>query len=427
MKRTLCIILACVLALSLAGCGGKTTSKDEAVTLKLGLPAGKDLTPVEIVDNFKAAHPNITLEIDETPWNEFKQKLKMQVATSNPPTTFIMDSGYVATLGGMGASVDLMDWVEKDLNKDDYSATLFAGRDGEGHLWGIPHALNSVGIYYNKTMFDKAGIPYPDANWTWDDLFDIARKLTKDLNGDGTVDQYGFTFGTNITEGWLPFVSAMGGTPLDEARKKSNFKDEKVIEGFKKSMIPNTEGFAPGAEWTAANGNSTAAFYMGKIGMMMTQSSGVKAINKNAPADFKYDVQVIPIGWDGNRHVVYVPNQFTIFSKATEKEQKAAWTWIKHFISEDSQKIAAEYLLTGYPIRKSALEYLSSKETVPANMKVFYEYLDKDGVTLFENKTFEEWRPKVDQTYVKMRKEGLAFDAGMAEIDKLVTEALAAE
>lgn len=425
MKRILSCVLIIILALSIAGCSSNTSN--EAVTLKLGLPGGKDITPPELVESFKAANPNITVELDETPWNEFKKKLKMQVAASNPPNVFIMDSGYIAALGGMGAAIDLKDKIKKDINADDYSSGLYAGKDAEGHIWGIPHGLNAVGVYYNKKLFDEAGLSYPAEDWTYADMLEMAKKLTKDKDGDGVTDQYGLINGYYITDGWLPYVSAAGGAPLDETRKKSNFKDEKTIEGFRKMLEPIQNGSSPSREWITANGNGASAFYMGKVGMYMALSSHVRNINKNAPAGFEYDVQMMPVGWDGNRHCVYVPNLWSIFSKSSEAEQNASWKWIKHFLSDDSQATVADTLLSGYPIKLSALERISTKANVPSNVKVFYEGIDKYGLTLYENKSFEEWRPKVDEVTNLMVNGAMSLEEGMAEIDKKVTEALLSE
>ncbi|MBQ4517338.1 MAG: extracellular solute-binding protein [Clostridia bacterium] len=428
MKKIICLMLVCIMAVSFAGCGKTNeTNGDGTVTLKLGLPGGKTVTNPEIVELFKSKHPNIKLEIDETPWSDFKKKLKMQVATSNAPTVFIMDSGYVAALGGMGAAVDLTDRVKRDLNPEEYSIALTAGQDAQGHLWGVPHDLNSVAIYYNKTLFDEANLPYPDENWTYEEMFEMAKKLTKDIDGDGKTDQYGFCSLNNITAGWLPFVTANGGVPLDETRTKSMFKDPKTVEGLRRYIEPVQTGISPGMEWTAANGGAIAAFYMGKVAMLMGLSSAIKNINANAAEGFEYDVQILPIGWDGERHCVYVPNYWTIFSRASEAEQDAAWEWIKFYLSEEAQMLVADEFLAGYPIKHTALEYLNTKESAPANTKVFYQGVEEYGVTLFENKTFEEWRPKVDTITAQMFRGDVTFEEGIDEIDKQVSEALLEE
>lgn len=424
MKKVLSLVLTLVLVLSLVACEGGNEGSGDKVTLKIGLPSGEDITPMEIVESFKEANPDIEVIVDESPWTEFKNKLKIQIASNNAPDVFITDSGYAATLGAMGAVVDLSGKIEEDLNPDDFSATLYAGKDGEGNVWGVPHGLNAIGIYYNKKLFDEAGLAYPTEDWTFDDLFDMARKLTKDKDGDGEIDQYGFTYGSNVTEGWLPFVTANGGAPLDETRSKSMFSDAKTVEGLKKYAIPQQEGFAPTLEWCAAQGSGVNAFYLGKVAMMLTMSSHVNAINSNAPDGFEYDVQMMPIGWDGNRHCVYVPNMWCIAAKSGSAQQEAAWKWIKHFLSESSQQKVAENLLSGYPIRKSALEFLETQESVPANMQAFYTGLDTSGVTLYENGSYEEWRPKVDEQAAKIRKGDISVDDAAKTMDNIVKEVL---
>lgn len=422
MKKFFCLLMTVVLMFCMVGCGGEKESSK--LTLKIGLPSGKDVTPMEIVESFKKANPDINVEVDEAPWSEFKNKLKIQVSSNNAPDVFIVDSGYAATLGGMGAVVDLAGLIEKDVNVEEYSSSLFAGKDQDGRVWGIPHGLNSIGVYYNKTLFDEAGLEYPTEDWTFEEMFDMARKLTKDTDGDGEIDCYGLSYGTNVTEGWLPFVRATGGAPLDETRTKSMFLDEKTIEGLEKYALPQKEGFAPTLEWCAAQGSGVNAFYLGKIAMMITLSSHVKAINSNAPEGFSYDVQMIPNGWDGQRHCLYVPNQWCIYSRASKESQEAAWRWILHFINEESQNKVAETLLAGFPIKKTALNYVSQLSSVPANLNAFFEGVNKYGETLFENPTYEEWRPKVDEQAAKIRKGEISAKEAAKTMDKLVTDAL---
>lgn len=424
MKRFTVLCLAAVMALSVAtGCEKKNENADGTLTLKVGMPSGKDITAWEIVENFQKDHPEIKLDIDETPWSEFKQKVKLQTSSGNAPALFISDSGHIATMGAMGNALDLSERVKNDLDVSQYSKTLFAGSDADGKLWGIPHGINSLAVYYNKTLFDEAGLSYPSEEWTFDDMTDIAKKLTRDTDGDGTIDQYGIMYGTNISSGWLPFVLAAGGAPLDETRTKSMFDDEKTIQGLKDFIAPRTQNITGDAEWAAANGG-TAAFYRGKVGMYIALQSTTAVIETNKPEGFSYDVQIMPYGKSGNRPCVYVPNLWVINAQATEAEQDAAWTFIKYFLNDDSQKILADTLLDGVPVKNSALEYLASKETTPENMKAFYAGIDEYGSTMFENGTFEEWRPKADEIILKMLNGLVDFDKGVQELHKTVTKVL---
>jgi multiple sugar transport system substrate-binding protein len=73
-------------------------------------------------------------------------------------------------------------------------------------------------VYYNKNLFDQAGVAYPQAGWSWDDFLKAAQALTKDTNGDGATDQYGV--GTELEAIRLaPFVWQNGGEIVDDPAK----------------------------------------------------------------------------------------------------------------------------------------------------------------------------------------------------------------
>ncbi len=428
MKKLLALVLAGIMIFSFGACtGGKRgvneTGEDGKIILKIGLPSGGDVTPMDIVESFIAENPDIEVQVDEAPWSDFKSKLKVQMTSDNIPNVFITDSGYAASLAEMGAVADLKDYIAKDLNADDYSAALFGGTDSKGVVYGVPHGLNALGLFYNKTLFDEAGIEYPTEDWTFEDLYAAARKLTKDTDGDGETDVYGYNYGTNVTEGWLPLVLAKGGAPLNEDKTKSNFEDPKTIEGLELLRTPQVEGFAPTLEWATAQGG-ISAFYQGKLAMMLTASGNVKAINSNAPEGFDWDVQMVPKGWDGNRHAVYVPNYWQISAKSDQAHRDAAWKWIKHYMSETSQKRVGEEFLAGFPIHNEALKAMAEKGSKPANLMAFNKGINDGGVTLYENGKYEEWRPMVDETAAKIRQGLITAEDAAKEIHSKLTKIL---
>lgn len=65
-----------------------------------------------------------------------------------------------------------------------------------GKNYAVPKDIDLVGLWYNETLFDKAGVKYPDGTWTWDDLLNAAKKLTN--AGEGT---YGFAARLDTAEG----------------------------------------------------------------------------------------------------------------------------------------------------------------------------------------------------------------------------------
>src|SRR5260370_18341401 len=79
-----------------------------------------------------------------------------------------------------------------------------------GALHALPKGSPPLALAYNKTLFDRAGIPYPTDDWTWDDFLRVARALTRDTRGDGAIDQWGSGFDWRPSV-WLPWVWAGGG------------------------------------------------------------------------------------------------------------------------------------------------------------------------------------------------------------------------
>ncbi len=438
MKKFLCILLAFSMVFALSACTGGERGIGEAellegydpnaaVTLKIGSPGGDTITPQEIIDNFDAAFPNITLEVDVAAWGEFQRKLKTQLAAKDPSHVFMNDSGYNASLGGKGAVMNLKGLIDRDINAEDYTAALFAATDAEGHVWGVPHAMNSIAILYNKKLFDEAGLAYPTEDWTFEEMNEMAKKLTKDENGDGEPEVYGYASSYNITEGYLPYVLASGGRLLDETRKISQFNTPEVLKGFERLYQPIEEGFSPTQQWISAQpgGTRILPFVKGQIAIILAQSSNIRAINENKADDFEYDAAPIPIGWDGNRYSVYVPNMWGIYSGATEQEKGAAWEFLKYYLSEEAQDITGKYCLSGYPIRKSTLSNIeNNEEAVPRNVGAYFRYIDEFGETLFENPCWSEWNGVVAGYAAEIvRGEKVAAEI-MPEVHEKVQEAL---
>lgn len=399
------------------------TAALEPVTLSLGLPNGYDLTPKAIIDNFQALHPEITLEIDDTPWNDFKKKVKLQATSGDAPDIFVTDSGFVATMGGMGQVVDLSDFLNERINTEEYESTLFSGQDSEGHVWGIPQGFSPIAMIYNPALFEEAGLDVPDETWTYDDMFEAAKLLTKDLDGDGETDQYGLLYGKNSTMGWVPFMVATGGMPTDESGTVSMIKDEKTIEAIRKYSEPSWEGFTPSTEWTAANGGAES-FVAGKIAMYILTYSSISAIENMKPEGFVYDAVIMPYGWSGVRPCIYVPNLWVISESAGEAERAAAYAFLEYYLSEEAQNILVDEFIAGMPTKLTAIEYLGQKEFPISNMKAFWEGLDEHGHTIFECATYERWSTTITERTLEIRNGLVDFDEGIEALDKELTEIL---
>ncbi|MBR2877630.1 MAG: sugar ABC transporter substrate-binding protein [Clostridia bacterium] len=391
MKKVLCLILAALMLFAVTGCNNNTASTQ---TVKLGMAGGSSNTPQEIIDGFVAEYgQKYNIEIDDTPWGEFKTKLNLGIASGTAPALYLMDSGYVADAGYSGANVDLKPLIDRDINVDEYVSAILSGTDKDGHVWGVPHAMNAVMVYYNKDLFDKKGVAYPTADWTWDDMVEKAKALSYDEDGDGKNDFFGINWSTNITAGWLPMMLSFGLEPIDETYTKAQLNTPEVKDTwdiyrtwkYDMKIMPDRDFGMLYPNW-----------WQGKVAMTLAAASNIQVFNDNS-SDLNYDIQVVPAGPGGNQNCVYVPNMWAIYNRADQTSQDVAWEFIKYYYSTESQNICAKYNKGGFPLKKSVYENMG--ETKPANIKGIIEGIDQRGHTLAEGPGWGEWRTVVDKAY----------------------------
>ena len=158
------------------------------------LVALDDMYKVFMTDN-----PGITVKVESAPWDDFWSRQEARLAAGNPADMSIGDPGYFGRYAHKGYylalepyierdSVDLAKWFDVTLADCRYDNTT--GVVGQGALVGMPATYVGTVLYYNKDLFDAAGLAYPDDSWDRNTLFDAALALTLDSAGNkaGSAD-----------------------------------------------------------------------------------------------------------------------------------------------------------------------------------------------------------------------------------------------
>lgn len=329
-----CIALI-VFALLVAGCGHE---KPGVTTIRFA-SWGNDVEEQSLralVAEFEKRHPNIKVEIEITPWARMLDKLMISSAGGRPPDVTRISSEWFPPIAAKGLLEPLDKYVERDKYdlSDFYPESIEGWGRWHGQLLEIPTDIDIYAMYYNKTMFDKYHIPYPDETWDWDKYLDAAKKLTKDTDGDGQLDQWGTT--TDLW--WQDYVYANGGSIISADGNKCTIDQPAAYEGiqFMADLI-NKYHVAPTAEESANLGQSKL-FTTGKIGMNISGSWAAELLYKKEIKTFKYDVAPIPKGPKARVSII-CGAAYAVLKRSQHKEE--AWELVKWMTGKEYQRAAA--------------------------------------------------------------------------------------
>ena len=165
-----------------------------------------------------------------TGWGDFVTKVIGEFAAGNQHDIFGTAIETFQTFAARGLVEPIDDFVAKNPNYSDFAPALFEDCKYEGKTYFVPTSWNNIMIHYNRDHFDKAGIAYPKAGWTWEEFREIAKKLTiKDTSG--TVTQWGYEV-PNQNFFLQPWLFSNGTGALTDDWSASNMLDPKVAESL---------------------------------------------------------------------------------------------------------------------------------------------------------------------------------------------------
>ena len=247
------------------------------VTLRLTDWADLDEVPLDqkALAEFKRLHPTIDVLYEPNPGRQYEEKILTALAADEPPDVFLLDSKLIPTFTNKKILLDLTPYV-RTFGIDTtqwYPNVLRIARKGDA-LFAFPKGFTPLMVYFNKKLFDEARLPYPSNTWTWDDYLALAKKMTKDLDGDGTPDQYGATF-TNYFYFWIAWVWKAGGDVVSrDGGLATGSLNSPLTESALSYLIDlrNAHKVAPNTgSWIQSEktGMNVQLFMNGKIAMMV--------------------------------------------------------------------------------------------------------------------------------------------------------------
>ncbi len=355
MRKKMVSTLLCtaMLASMLAGCGSKNTSDadtagegaasegttadsqdtasdGEQVTISYAVWDSNQAKLIQtLADEFEEANPNIKIDIQVNGWSDYWTALEAAGTGGSLPDTFWMHSNNIYYYGSNDQLLDLTDYIANSelVDLSNYPQGLDDIYNIDGKQYAIPKDYDTIALWYNKTLFDEAGISYPDETWTWSDLKEAAKKLTKD---DGS--QYGFCAGLHNQEGYYNFVYQNGGEIITDD-KRSGYDEEATIEGIEEYFSYVSEGLSPEIYDDQARAEAI------ENGLCAMGLFGSWNLSGFASTDFmteNFDCAVLPSSNDGTRASIF--NGLGNAIAATTEHPDEAWKWVEFLSSKEGQE-----------------------------------------------------------------------------------------
>lgn len=407
------------LALVLAVGAASTASAQTDITFSLwGSPQEGEVWQ-QIASAFEAEHPDINVNIEVADWDGYWEKLRVQISGGTPPDVFAMDAPLYPDWQSRNVLLNLQPYLdaEPEILEGIYPITLEAYQTDDG-LYGLPRDFQTIVLFYNKDMFDAAGVEYPTEDWTWEDFREAAAALTIDDDGDGTTDQWGAWAEVYDMEPlWGPVVWSHGGEVVDPEAGETLIDSPEAMAGFEfiRSVWLDDQSM-PTEEQLSQYGWDGLLSGVAAMGF-----SGHWSVPEYHGAGLNLGVAPVPSGPAGRMTMV---NSAGFVISANTPNPDAAWEFVKYATSEAGQTELAKIGLA-VPIRESVTSsdaYLGQES--PIDHSLFVDALDYAHVKP-SFKGYEEWSGAVGDALGLAWNEGVPLEDALAEAVDFGDEALA--
>ncbi|WP_439692650.1 ABC transporter substrate-binding protein [Curtobacterium sp. SP.BCo] len=337
--------------------------------------------------------------INGTDWNDFLAKVLTQIASGDVPDIVSVATEGQQLLASKNLLTPLDDLVTKNLSG---LSTYFTGIHPslvestmyQGHLYTLPDSFNAGSMFYSTSLFDKAGLARPAANWSMNDFHSSAERLAK--VGGST---YAFDWVVRLWGSWTSFLYANDGNLLEEGRysggdwlwgskafddnavgvsgRKGGWKwgdptanSDAAVEALQYVIDLQKSGATPSPD---VGGGSTlqGLFSSGRIGMTIGGGFWAGGLHNAGMKDGSFDVVQFPT-WKSNKSL-FGAGGYGIFNSSKQKD--LAFEVIKLMVQPESFDALWPGNVTT-PAQKSLLTADRYKTTGPEHWSVFYDQLD---------------------------------------------------
>jgi multiple sugar transport system substrate-binding protein len=334
----------------------------------------------DCVAGWNATH-DVKVELQYVPNNDYMNGSKLQTAfaSGHGPDIFIISPGDFLRYANGGVLTDLTPYMEEEAKKD-FFPNVMRTREVDGKIYGLPMEVEPMGMFYSVKAFEEAGLSEKDVPKTWDELLELAHKLTK---GNRFGCLFETTPGYYQTFTWYPFMWQGGGDIVAPDGKKSAFNSPGTVQALKfwqDSIKQNvaSRNFLGGGVWDVVANLAAGYCAIQNVGIW-----GISALRENAK-DFQYGVFPLPLPPGGQPSSDLGGWAFVANAKGPNPEEAAKFcVWALGSMQEDSVQRVVDWCIkakSDVSPRKSALDKATSAGGYDsAAMKMFKDVIFPTG------------------------------------------------
>lgn len=337
----------------------------------------------QVIEAFEKENPDIKVKSELNAYDDYFVKLQTRIAGGNAPDVFELNYENFVSYAAKGTLADLTDFIseDEDFDPEQLNEQAFKAYQYDGKQFGMVENFSNVLTFYNKDLFDEAGVDYPTASWTWEDELEAAKKLTDIEN-----NVWGRFAPVTLNEFYK--VTAQNGGQVFDQEGNPTINTEENLETLKYMVEGVTEHKVSPSPAEMAGQEPEDLFQNGQLAILHT---GIWMFDTFKDVDFDWDVELEA----GNKQKAHHFFANGLAVSDDSKQQEAAYKFAAFMsASEEVAKIRVEssWELPAIENEEVLSPYLD--KSPPVNRQAVFDALD----SLVLPPSIENWSQITDVT-----------------------------
>jgi multiple sugar transport system substrate-binding protein len=370
-----------------------------------------------VIAGFNEKYPNITVQVTKSPFKDFFTRLQTQASGDNLPDAFMMNGPNFQLYASNDIIVPFDKAVEDgELDFGNYPEAMEQLYTYEGTPYAVPTSYDSIGLWYNQDLFEKAGVEVPTEDWTWEDLHETSKEISEALKDEGV---YGFAGGAYNQELFYNLIFQAGGAVLNEDATEAQYSSDGSREAlqFLRDMVE--DGSSPSIQ-TTADTSPDELFKNGKAAMVYGGSFRVQGYVDSAVGE---SIQVVPLPKGKERGVVL--HGGAVVASASSENAAAAAAFAVYHGSQEGQQIIGESGASIPAYQGTEQAYIDAHPEY--DLQIFPESAEEYGFPYPVSANTQAWLEVESDMIPKILAGDLSVEEGTTQLDEKINALLEKE